>query len=242
MNLAVSHWVLSWLAGSLSTLSPCVFPLLPMVLAGGVQTNRWGPLLMGVGMALSFAGVGVLLGALEPVLGFDAAHLRMGGAVLLMVMGLVICLPALHQRFTQWMTPLASGANAMSAHLQGHSVMSALMLGALLGLVWSPCSGPLLASALILAASEHGGWSGAVVLGFFGLGAATPLVAVAYASRQGFQALRQRVRDHGEQAQKIMGVVIFLTGLAVASSADQWLAVQVLRSLPEGWLKTITLI
>jgi cytochrome c biogenesis protein CcdA len=100
----------------------------------------------------------------------------------------------------------------------------------------------LLASALILAASEHGGWSGAVVLGFFGLGAATPLVAVAYASRQGFQALRQRVRDHGEQAQKIMGVVIFLTGLAVASSADQWLAVQVLRSLPEGWLKTITLI
>jgi cytochrome c biogenesis protein CcdA len=63
------------------------------------------------------------------------------------------------------MTPLASGANALSAHLQGHTLSSALMLGALLGLVWSPCSGPLLASALILAASEHGGWSGAVVLG-----------------------------------------------------------------------------
>jgi len=241
MDLAVSHWVLSWLSGSLSTLSPCVFPLLPMVLAGVVQGHRWGPLVMGIGMAFTFASVGVLLGALGPVLGLDAEHLRMLGAVLLMLMGLVIWVPALNQGFTQWMTPLASGANAMSAHLQGHTLWSALMLGALMGLVWSPCSGPLLASALILAASEQGAVSGAVVLGFFGLGAATPLVVVAYASRHRFQAMRQGVQDHGEQAKKIMGAVIFLTGLAVASSADKWLAEQVLRLLPEAWLKTIAL-
>ena len=131
MDLAVSHWVLSWLSGSLSTLSPCVFPLLPMVLAGVVQGHRWGPLVMGIGMALTFASVGVLLGALGPVLGLDAEHLRMLGAVLLMLMGLVIWVPALNQGFTQWMTPLASSANAMSAHLQGHTLWSALMLGAL---------------------------------------------------------------------------------------------------------------
>jgi len=240
MDLAVSHWVLSWLSGSMSTLSPCVFPLLPLVLAGVTQDSRWGPLAMGVGMALSFAVVGVLLGALRPLLGVDAEHLRMLGALLLMVMGLVIWVPVLHQGFTQWMTPLASGANAMSLHLQGNTLRGALLQGALLGLVWSPCSGPLLASALILAASEQGWWSGAVVLGFFGLGAATPLVAVAYLSRHGFRAIRQSALDHGEQARKIMGAVIFFTGLAVASSADQWLAVQVLRLLPEGWLKAIT--
>jgi sulfite exporter TauE/SafE len=80
-----------------------------------------------------------------------------------------------------------------------------------------------------------------VVLGFFGLGAATPLVVVAYASRQGFQAMRQSVQDHGELLKKTMGVVIFLTGLAVASSADKWLAEQVLHWLPEGWLQAITL-
>jgi cytochrome c-type biogenesis protein len=239
--MAVSHWLLSWLSGSLSTLSPCVFPLLPMVLAGVVQGHRWGPLAMGVGMAMTFAGVGVLLGALGPVLGLDAAHLRMLGAVLLMVMGLVIWVPALNQSLTQWMTPLASGAHAMSAHLQGQTLRSAWLLGALLGLVWSPCSGPLLASALILAASEHGAGSGAVVLGFFGLGAATPLVVVAYASRHGFQAMRQGVQDHGEQAKKIMGAAIFWTGLAVASGADKWLAVQVLRLLPESWMQAISL-
>lgn len=241
MNLTASHWALSWLAGSLSTLSPCVFPLLPIVLAGVVQGHPWGPLAMGVGMSLSFAVVGVFLGALGPALGFDAEHLRMSGAVLLMVMGLAIFLPGLHQRLTRWMTPLASGAHAMLASLDGQTLWSALMLGALLGFVWSPCSGPLLASALIMAASEHSAWSGAVMLGFFGLGAATPLVAVAYGSRRAMVAMQQRVKDRAEQAKKIMGVVIFLTGLAVALSADQWLAVQVLRWLPEGWLKTIIL-
>ena len=242
MNLAFSHWILSWLSGMLSTLSPCVFPLLPMILAGVVQVNRWGPLAMGVGMALSFAGVGVFLGALGPVLGFDAEHLRLLGSVLLMVMGLVIVLPVLNQRFIQLMTPLASSANAMSARQHGHTLGSALMLGALLGLVWSPCSGPLLASALILSASENSGWSGAVVLGFFGMGAATPLVAVAYASRHRLQAMRQGVQAHAEKAKKIMGAIIFLTGLAVATSADKWLSEQVLRLLPKAWLQAIAFI
>lgn len=240
MNFSVSHWVLSWLAGMLSTLSPCVFPLLPMILAGVVQGNRWGPLAMGLGMAVSFAGVGVLLGSLGPVFGFDAEHLRVVGSVLLMGMGLVIVMPALNQRLLPLMTPLATSANAISARLDGHTLSSALMLGALLGLVWSPCSGPLLASALILATSEHGGWSGAVVLGFFGLGAATPLVLVAYISRYGFQAMRQRVQAHGEQVKKIMGIVIFLTGLSVATSADKWLAEQALNLLPTAWLQAIS--
>lgn len=242
MNLPLSHWVLSWFAGSLSTLSPCVFLLLPIVLAGVMQGHRWGPLAMGVGMSLSFAGVGVFLGALGPALGFGAEDLRMLGAVLLMVMGLVIGLPLLNHRLTQWMTPLASGAHALSVHLNGHTLRSALLLGALLGLVWSPCSGPLLASALIMAASEHGAGSGALMLGFFGLGAATPLVAVAYGSRRAVLAMQERVQQHAGQAKNIMGAVIFLTGLAVASSADKWLAVQVLRVMPEGWVKATVLL
>jgi hypothetical protein len=53
--------------------------------------------------------------------------------------------------------------------------------------------------------------------------------------------MRQSVQDHGELLKKTMGVVIFLTGLAVASSADKWLAEQVLHWLPEGWLQAITL-
>lgn len=241
MDWPLSHWGLSWLAGNLSILSPCVFPLLPMVLGGVAPSHRFGPVAMGAGMAVSFAVLGVVLGALGPVLGIDGGHVRIAGAVMLMVLGALVWLPSSSERFTQWMTPVASTANAWAARLRGESLGGAFLLGALMGLVWSPCSGPLLASALIMAASESGAGSGAVVLGFFGLGAATPLVAAAYVSRPFFEAVRQRVISQGEWAKKLLGAAVFASGLAVATGADKWLEALILPFLPEGWLKAVSL-
>lgn len=192
-------------------------------------------------MAVSFSLLGLVLGALGPMLGIDSGHVRTVGAVMLMLLGGLVWLPTSSERFTQWMTPVASSANAWAAHLRSESLGGAFMLGALLGLVWSPCSGPLLASALIMAASESGAASGAVVLGFFGLGAATPLVVAAYVSRSFFDAVRQRVTSQGEWAKKLLGAAIFASGLAVASGADKWLEAKVLPLLPERWLKAVTL-
>ena len=241
MEWPLSHWGLSWLAGNLSILSPCVFPLLPMVLGGVTPSHRLGPLVMGAGMAVSFSLLGVVLGALGPMLGIDSGHVRIIAAMLLMLLGVILWLPSSSERFTQWMTPVASRANAWAAQLHIDSLGGAFLLGAFLGLVWSPCSGPLLASALIMAASESGAMSGAVVLGFFGLGAATPLVAAAYVSRPFFEAVRQRVASQGEWVKKMLGVAIFASGLAVASGADKWLEARVLLLLPEGWLKAVSL-
>ncbi len=192
-------------------------------------------------MAVSFSLLGLVLGALGPMLGIDSGHVRTVGAVMLMLLGGLVWLPTSSERFTQWMTPVASSANAWAAHLRSESLGGAFMLGALLGLVWSPCSGPLLASALIMAASESGAASGAVVLGFFGLGAATPLVVAAYVSSPFFDAVRQRVASQGEWAKKLLGAAIFASGLAVASGADKWLEAKVLPLLPERWLKAVTL-
>ena len=241
MDLAISHLGLSLLAGSLTTLSPCVFPILPMVLGGAAQGNRFAPLAMGAGMALSFAGIGVLLGALGPAVGLDSEHVRLFGAVLLMALGVMMWVPALNERFTQWMMPLASGANGVSAPLQGDTLGGALLLGGVLGLVWSPCSGPLLASALTLVASEGGALRGAIVLGVFGLGAAIPLVAVAYASRRGFASVRDKVLAHGDRVKKAFGGLIFAAGLAIATGADKWLEAQIVAMLPDAWLRVTTL-
>ena len=185
MDIPLAHLGLSLVAGSLTTLSPCVFPILPLVLGGAVQANRLAPLAMGVGMAISFALIGIVLGALGPALGIDSDSVRLFGAWMLITFGLVMLVPVLNRRFTEWMLPIASSANAASSKLDGGSLGGALLLGGVLGLVWSPCSGPLLASALTLVASEGGAVRGGVILGLFGIGAAIPLVAVAYASRKG---------------------------------------------------------
>lgn len=241
MDIPLTHLGLSLLAGSLTTLSPCVFPILPLVIGGAVQANRLAPVAMGIGMAVSFALIGILLGALGPALDIDSDSVRIFGAWLLISFGLVMLIPALNRRFTEWMLPIASSANAASARLDGSSLSGAFLLGGVLGLVWSPCSGPLLASALTLVASEGGALKGGIILGLFGIGAAIPLVAVAYASRRGFSVARGWVLQRIELIKKSFGVLIFLTGIAILSGADKWLEAKIVNLLPDAWISATTL-
>lgn len=238
MSIALSlpQLGLSLAAGGLTTLSPCVFPLLPLVLGSALQGSRFAPVAMGVGMIASFAATGMLLGALGPALGIDADAVRMAGAAMLMAFALVMLVPALGERFTRWMLPIASSANAASARLDGGSVPGALLLGGVLGLVWSPCSGPLLGSALTLVASEGGVARGGIVLGIFGLGAALPLVAVAYASRRGFVRVRDWVMARMEPVRHVFALVLGALGVAILTGGDKWLEARALQWLPDAWV------
>lgn len=240
-DITLSHLGLSMVAGSLTTLSPCVFPLLPLVLGGAVQSNPLAPLAMGAGMTASFAGIGLLLGALGPALGVDADSVRTLGAAMLIAFGLVMLVPVLNERFTQAVMPIASSAQAASSRLNAGSLLGALALGGLLGLVWSPCSGPLLASAMTLVASEGGAGRGAFILGLFGLGAAVPLMVAAYASRSGFVRARGWVLTHAETLKKVFGLLIVSAGVAILTGADKWLEAQVLDVLPDSWVRLTTL-
>ncbi len=231
---------LSFAAGSLTTLSPCVFPLLPLVIGGAVQANRWAPLAMGAGMAGSFALIGVALGALGPALGIDGESVRSAGAWILVAFSAVMLVPGWSERFTEWMTPIASSANAVSARLDGGSLAGALALGGVLGLVWSPCSGPLLGSTLTLVAAEGGAARGGLALGLFGVGAAVPLVAVAYASRRGFAAARSWLLAHVGGIKTAFGVLIGALGVAILTGTDKWLEARVVAVLPDAWVALTT--
>ena len=228
---------LSLAAGGLTTLSPCVFPLLPLVLGGAMQASRFAPLAMGAGMAVSFALIGMLLGAVGPALDLDTDHVRTAGALLLLAFAVVMLVPRLNRRFTEWMMPIASSANAASARLSGGSLGSAFVLGGVLGLVWSPCSGPLLASALALVASEGGVARGGTILGLFGLGAAIPLVAVAYASRAGIHRARGWVLGHVERIKTVFALLLGAMGVAILTGADKWLEARVTSWLPDAWVR-----
>jgi cytochrome c biogenesis protein CcdA len=236
LTLSLPQVGLSLAAGGLTTLSPCVFPLLPLIVGGALQGSRFAPVAMGAGMTLSFAAIGMLLGSLGPALGVDADTVRTAGAAMLIAFALVMLVPALGDRFTRWMLPIASSANAASAKLDGGSLLGAFLLGGVLGLVWSPCSGPLLGSALSLVASEGGVARGGLVLGIFGLGAAIPLVAVAYASRSGFNRVRDWVLARIERVRHGFAVLLGLMGVAILTGGDKWIEARVLQWLPDSWV------
>ena len=231
---------LAWLAGSLTTLNPCVFPLLPLVLGGAVQANRAAPLAMGAGMVASFALLGLLVGVAGDALGLYPEHLRIAGALLLIGFGIVMLVPWLNVRFTQWMAPMATRANTASARFDAGSLGGAFAIGGLLGMVWSPCSGPMLASALTIVATEGGALRGTLILGVFGLGAATVLVAAAYASRAGFGRVRGWVIANMDRVKIGFGVLVLLLGLAILLGGDKWLEAQLIRVMPQGWIDMTT--
>lgn len=231
---------LAWVAGSLTTLNPCVFPLLPLVLGGAVQENRLAPLAMGAGMVGAFALLGLLVGVAGDALGLNPDHVRLAGALLLIGFGLVMLVPMLNERFTQLMSPMATRANAASSRFQGGSLGGAFAIGGLLGMVWSPCSGPMLASALTIVATEGGALRGTLVLGVFGLGAASVLVAAAYASRAGFGRARGWVLAHMDRVKRGFGVLVLLLGLAILMGGDKWLEAQLIPLLPQVWIDLTT--
>lgn len=231
---------LSVIAGALTTLSPCVFPLLPVIVGGAVQRHRAAPVAMGLGMAITFTLIGLLVGGLGGSLSLAPDDVRRVGASLLLAFGVVMLVPPLERRFSNLMTPLASSANDATAQLDGGALVGAFALGGLLGLVWSPCAGPLLGSTLALVATAGGAARGAFLLGLFGLGAALPLVAAAYASRAGFGRVRAWVLAHAGGAKRAMGGLLLLVGVLILTGGDHAIEAWVNDHLPDAWLALTT--
>jgi len=233
---ALGHLLLALAAGGLSTLNPCVFPLLPLVVGGSLQGHRAGPVFMGLGMVASFALIGLLVGVAGPALGIDGDSIRTAGGALLLLLGAIMLVPALNEHFTRLMTPLATGADGLSSRINATSLGGSFLLGGLLGLVWSPCSGPLLISALTLVASEGGALRGTLILGAFGLGAAVPLIAAAYASRAGFTRMRAWVLGHIQSLKTGFGILLVFLGIAILMNWDKRLEALVIPLLPDWWI------
>jgi cytochrome c biogenesis protein CcdA len=230
--------LLALAAGSLTTFNPCVLPLLPLVVTGAMAQNKWAPLAMGTGLALSYALLGLFVALVGESIGLDANRLRWIGGVLFVIFGLVQLIPALNDRFVLLISPLANKAHASAPEASG-SVWPSFLTGALLGLAWSPCSGPLLGGALTLVADSGSAWRGTLILGFFGIGAATPLVGVAYLSKAKFLSFRDWMLAHSANIKKFIGLLMLALGIAILTGYDKKLEGFLVNLMPD-WLIAIT--
>jgi cytochrome c-type biogenesis protein len=241
----ISESLVSLAAGALTTLSPCVFPLLPLIVGGGLQGNRWAPVAMGLGMASAFAFFGILLGSAGAALGINPDVIRSVGAWLLLGFGIVMFIPALYAKVGLIMTPLASRANSISAASDASSIGGAFAIGALLGVVWTPCSGPMLGATVTMIAggsADGGAVRGGVLMGLFGIGAAIPLVLVAYASRAGFGRARTWVLAHADIGRRLFGSLLIVLGALIITGLDRKLEAYITNLLPDWWHALTTML
>ena len=232
---------ITYAAGMLTALSPCVLPLLPIVVGGALEKHRAAPLMMGLGMVTAFAMCGWLLGMLGPELNIDPVWVHQVAAISLILFGLALWFEPLTRLISRMAQPLTITADLMAEQIgQNRSPVIAFFFGGLLGLAWSPCAGPMLASSVALVATGRDATLGALLLGLFGLGAATPLVMAAYASRPGFRRLHSWAMGHTGQLRHTFGVLAILSGLLIASGVDKLVAEVIIGALPDSWLELIT--
>ncbi len=208
------------LAGVVTIAGPCILPLLPIIL--GTATERRHPsrpLFIVLGFTLSFSAFAVIFGLFGGFLGLTPAAYRSIASAVIALFGLALMFPRLQERLISPFLPLISRIAPVGRSADG-GLGSGFLLGASLGLVWSPCAGPILGSILTLVASKRDALQAGALLFAYALGAGLPMLAIAY----GGQAAAVRVRSWARYAptvQRAFGVLIVLTAIALYTGLDR---------------------
>lgn len=237
--MAIGASLFALLAGILSTLSPCVLPLLPLVLGAAVSEHRFGPVVLAAGLAVSFVTIGLFVATVGFSIGLDADVFRGLAALLLLAIGLVLLVPQLQARVavagglvSNWSHDRFGGAGTTG--LKGQ-----FAVGLLLGAVWSPCVGPTLGAASVLAAQGKDLGQVAIVMAAFGVGAALPLLLLGLVSQDVMLRWRDRLARAGQSGKTLLGALLFAVALLSLTGLDRKLEA-LLVDLSPTWLTQLT--
>ena len=230
---------LAFLAGVLTVLSPCVLPLLPIVLGAAASQHRLGPLALAVGLALSFTAIGLFVATIGFAAGLDTGFFRTVSAVLLIGVGLVLLVPRLQEQFALAAAPVSNWAGGYADNFTPGDLAGQFGLGLLLGAVWSPCVGPTLGAASVLAAKGENLPQVALTMAAFGIGAALPLLLLGTLSREALMRWRSRLMEGGKAGKTALGLILVAVGLLVATGLDKRLEAILVEASPD-WLTQLT--
>lgn len=233
-------YALSFLAGTLTAISPCVLPALPLIVGSAAQEHRHAPLAVAAGMILSFTFLGVFFATTSLALGIDQEIVRAIAAVTLLLFGIVLLVPVFQDKMQGVFAPIAGAANSKLSSGKFKGLTGQFALGGLLGAVWSPCVGPTLGGAVGLASQSGGLVPATLMMLMFGVGSAVPLLFIAYGSRRLFLSNRGNLLKIGRVAKPALGAILTLSGVAILAGWDKAVEAALLNSLPQAWTDLIT--
>jgi cytochrome c-type biogenesis protein len=230
---------LAYLAGVLSTLSPCVLPLLPLVIGAAAATHRLGPLALALGLASAFVVVGLFVATIGFSIGLDADVFRMVAAALMIALGAVLIVPVLGSRLALAAGPVSRWASQRLTGFSAAGLPGQFGVGVLLGVAWSPCVGPTLGAASLLASQAKDLPRVAATMLLFGLGASSPLLAAGILSAEVMSKARRHAVSAGRGLKAALGIVFMLIGAAIVTGADKAIETALVEASPQ-WLTDLT--
>ena len=224
---------LALIAGLFSILSPCVLPLIPIVLGAAISEHRWGPAALACGLALSFTAFGMFVATVGYAVGLDGEVFRNIAAVSLIGVGAVLVVPNWQAQMALAGGPIGNWTGQKFGDLQSQGLWGQFGIGVLLGATWSPCVGPTLGAASVLAAQGRELGHVALTMFAFGIGSALPLLLIGMLSRETLTRWRGHMLSFGRAGKVLLGGILITSGLLILFGLDKALETELVRILPQ---------
>jgi len=217
----------AFVAGTLTVLSPCVLPVLPMVVGAAF------------GLTLSFVVIGMFVALFGFAIGLDEGVFRQIAAILMIAVGIVLAVPILQTRLATAGGPLSGWVNDRFAGADGTRSSGPFGLGLLMGAIWAPCVGPTLGAASVMAAQGENLFAVTLTMILFGIGSALPLLILGFLSREVLMRWRGQMLSVGGGMKSLLGVLLALAGFLVLSGYDKQAEAFLVEASPD-WLTDLT--
>ncbi len=222
-------FLVAFISGLVTILAPCIWPLLPIVFSASAVGGRRRALGISLGIVSSFGAFTLLTSYLVSLLRFDANLLRFFAVFVIGFLGVVLVVPAFSSRLEAVVSRLSGKFGARFQ--KGDGFWGGLILGIALGVVWTPCAGPILATVATLAATKAVNFEIVTVTFFYCLGIGIPLFFFARASSR-FFAKSRGISGYTGRVQQVFGVIAILTALAIFTNYDKLVELKLLSSFP----------
>ncbi|PIR95946.1 MAG: cytochrome C biogenesis protein [Candidatus Doudnabacteria bacterium CG10_big_fil_rev_8_21_14_0_10_42_18] len=219
------------LAGILTVGAPCILPLLPILLGASVgQKSKTRPLFIALGFIVMFSITGLTLSFIVQSLNIAPDTLRNISVVALILFGAFMLWPKPFELLTQKLVPLSTKARGLSSKA-GSGNFGGFILGLILGIIWTPCAGPILGSILTLIATQTELARASILLVGYAIGAGIPMVIIAY----GGQYITTKIRwisRYAARLQQIFGILIVILAIAMFFQYDLVIQAKLLDIFP----------
>ncbi|MFO1518910.1 MAG: cytochrome c biogenesis protein DipZ [bacterium] len=225
------YWVLAcFFAGFITFLSPCVLPVLPIVLSTSLGESKSKPFWIVLGLVLGFTALGISLNFLGAFLGFSPSTIRKMALLLLFAAGLLFLFPSASAKIFQPFTR-RFGASSPSENPTGASPWAALAIGVSLGALWTPCAGPIFAFVLSASLLQRQIVDSFFLFLAYAVGAGLPMLAVAYLGNRWVKKIRSFAR-YENKIRRFSGALLILFAVFFWFGLDA----RFIAALPVSWV------
>ncbi len=220
----------AFVSGLVTVAAPCIWPLLPIVLSSSVTGGKTKPLGITIGIIASFAFFTLALSYIVKLIPFDPNWLRLFAVLVIGFFGLSFLIPSLNQQVEGWVSNLSRRLNFLAGK-KDEGFITGFVTGLSLGLVWSPCAGPILATIATLSATRTVNIGIVLVTIVYVVGIGIPLFLLTTFGNRLFQKTKSLNRYTG-RLQQIFGLIMIVTAVLIFTNWDKVLEANLLNYFP----------